>query len=222
LRNAYAKDNNGRKELHLNNKSSFTIDPQGVVIGETKAAVQRMPATRKSIRDLAEKDENVEILGTIVQAFNLRFFEICPHCNRRAKPRGDDGFYCDEHAKVNPIYSYVMNVVLDDGSETIRIVLFRNQVDRLIKKSESEVLKFKDSPDEFESVKNDLIGNMAKLVGRVNKNEMFDRLEFVSSLVYTDVKPEDEIKRLEKDTNVSIDASLPKEQTEKIMNIEDL
>jgi len=51
-------------------------------------------------------------------------------------------------------------------------------------------------------MKNELIGNMVKLVGRVNKNEMFDRLEFVSGLVYTDVNPEDEIKRLEKEMEV--------------------
>jgi ssDNA-binding replication factor A large subunit len=197
LVSAYSKDNRGRTELHINDKSKFVMNPIGVRIGETKAG--REEAERKTIRELSDRDSNAEILGTIVQVFNLRFFEICPHCGRRAKPRGDDGFYCDEHAKVQPAYSYVLNIVVDDGTENVRTVLFRNQVDRLLGKSEQEISLYKDKPEEFESVKTELIGTMARFAGRVNKNEMFDRLEFVANLVFTDVNPEEEIRRLEKE-----------------------
>ena len=199
LVNAYAKDNRGRKELHINSRSEFTANPVGIKIG---TLMEKPESVRKNIRDLAENDENVEIVGTIVQTFNIRFYEVCPNCNRRAKARGDDGFYCDEHARVTPNYSYVMNAILDDGSETVRAVFFKNQTERLLGKNEKEIGKYKENPDEFESMKNELIGNMVKLVGRVNKNEMFDRLEFVSGLVYTDINPEDEIKRLEKEMEV--------------------
>ena len=34
-------------------------------------------------------------------------------------------------------------------------------------------------------------------MGRVNKNVMFDRVEFVAQLVFADPDPEEEIKRLE-------------------------
>jgi len=139
----------------------------------------------------------------------------CPSCGRRAKERGEDGFYCDQHARVEPQYSYVLNTVLDDGTGTIRSVMFRNQVERLLGKSADEMKLYREAPEEFENVKRDLIGNMVKFIGRVNKNEMFDRLEFVANMVFTDINPEDEIKRLE----AEIEAT---KKEKDIKNIEDI
>ncbi|KHO45956.1 MAG: replication factor A1 [archaeon GW2011_AR3] len=216
LESAYAKDNRGRKELHINDRSKLVVNPLGIRVAEAvSSAAERPKATRKSLKDLSENDDNVEIAGTIVQAFNIRFFEVCPSCGRRAKERGEDGFYCDQHARVEPQYSYVLNTVLDDGTGTIRSVMFRNQVERLLGKSADEMKLYREAPEEFENVKRDLIGNMVKFIGRVNKNEMFDRLEFVANMVFTDINPEDEIKRLE----AEIEAT---KKEKDIKNIEDI
>ena len=40
---------------------------------------------------------------------------ICPDCGKRARPM-QDAFFCDEHNKVQPVNSYLINAVLDDGS----------------------------------------------------------------------------------------------------------
>ena len=53
--------------------------------------------------------------------------EVCPKCGKRVKP-SSDLFACAEHGNVMPAYSYVLNTVLDDGTETIRCVFFRQQV----------------------------------------------------------------------------------------------
>ena len=86
LESAYAKDNRGRKELHINDRSKLVVNPLGIRVAEAvSSAAERPKATRKSLKDLSENDDNVEIAGTIVQAFNIRFFEVCPSCGRRAK-----------------------------------------------------------------------------------------------------------------------------------------
>jgi replication factor A1 len=182
---AYSRVNNNRVELHMTNNSKFNLNPPGVEIGEVKEYTSR----RKKIADLSENDENIEVLATIVQVFEPRFFEICPECNRRARP--NDGIYkCMEHGEVKPAYSYVMNVVIDDGTDNLRAVCFRNQAKVLVGKEEEEVLKYRTDPSSFEEVKQDLLGMMVKMVGRVTKNSMFDRLEFVSQMVFRDVKPD--------------------------------
>jgi replication factor A1 len=191
----YVRENQGRKEVHLNDRSKLIINPEGEKIDKV-AEFSQPAATRKTINELAPEDQNVEILGTIVQAFEPKFFEVCPECGKRAKPEGEN-FICPEHSAVTPDYSYVMNVVLDDGTETVRCAFFRNQTERLISKTKDELMKYKEAPEDFEQVKTDLLGNQVKLVGRVNKNEMFDRLEFVAQLVFTNPNPEEEIKRLE-------------------------
>jgi len=196
----YVRENQGRKEVHLNDRSRLIINPKGEKIEHVADERTFEKATRKQIKALADGDENIEILGTIVQSFEPRFFEVCPECGKRAQQAGGK-FVCPEHSFTNPDFSYVMNLVLDDGTETVRCVFFRNQAERLLGKTKDEMMKYKDKPEEFEAVKTELLGNQLKLIGRVNKNQMFDRLEFVSQLVFTNPDPEEEIKRLEE--NVS-------------------
>ncbi len=192
---AYVRENQGRRELHLGNNSKIEINPPGEIIEEVKQYV----STRKSIAQVQENDENIEILGTVVQAFEPRFFEVCPECNKRARPHQGE-FVCDEHNKIVPAYSYVMNIVVDDGSEpegSIRVVCFRNQAERLLQKSPDEILKFKENPAVFEQIKPELLGKIVKIGGRATKNKFFDRVEFVAQVVFLDPDPEREIKRLQ-------------------------
>lgn len=194
IENAYVKENQGQKELHLGDKSKLEINPAGESIGEVKVVAQQR--SRKKIEQLQETDVNIEILGTIVQSFEPRFFEVCPFCNKRMKMvAGSQEFICEEHGKVAPKYSYVMNAVVDDGSGTIRAVFFKNQAENLTKKSEQDMIAMKDNREAIEQLKTDLLGEIVKVVGRINKNAMFNRLEFVSQLVFRDLNPEDELKQ---------------------------
>lgn len=186
------RNNQGRKEVHLNDKSNIIVSPNGVSIGEIK---QQAEARRKEIKDLDETDQNVAILGTIVQSFEPRFYEVCPECGKRVKEE-DGQFTCPVHNLVTPDFSYVFNIIVDDGSENMRCVLFKNQAEKLLKKSQEEMLEYKNSPDSFESIKTELLGSLVKVVGRVNKNTFFDRLEFVAQLVFPEPDPVEELARI--------------------------
>lgn len=186
------RENQGRKEVHLNDKSNLIISPAGVEIGEVK---QRSDARRKEIKDLEETDENIAVLGTIVQSFEPHFYEVCPECGKRIKEE-EGKFTCPEHNVITPDFSYVFNIVVDDGSESIRCVLFKNQAEKLLKRSSEEMQAFRKSPDAFEAVKTELLGNLVKMVGRVNRNSFFDRLEFVAQMVFPEPDPAEELDRL--------------------------
>ena len=188
---AYTRDNQGRIELQLNDRSQLLINPQGEVITEVKSN-----STRKEIKSLSENDTGVELMGTIVRIFDIKYFEVCPKCSKRVK-QGQDFFTCDEHGNVIPDYSYVLNAVLDDGTETIRCVFFRSQLEKLLAMTQQQILKFKAEPAEFEAVKNEAIGLIVKLSGKTNKNAMFNRLEFVVNQIERNPNPEEELKRLQ-------------------------
>jgi len=191
---AYVRENNGRKELHLNDRSQLLINPKGEIVDEVFAEVKT--GARKEIKSLGENDFDVELLGTIVQVFDIKFYEICPRCGKRAKPTAAL-FECAEHGNVIPAYAYVLNAVLDDGTETIRCVFFRNQLEKLLNLTQQQLLNFKNNPAEFEAVKNELLVTIIKVNGRANKNSMFNRLEFVANNVDAKPNPEEEIKRLQ-------------------------
>lgn len=191
IKSGYAKENQGKIELHLNDNSQIIINPEGVNIGEVKT---RETTQRKKIIELNSDDQNIEILGTIVQAFDPKFFEVCPYCFKRIKNQGE-GFTCEAHGAIaSPEFSYVMNAVLDDGSETIRTIFFKNQMQHLTNLTHDEILAKKGAS--FEGMKNDILGRIIKVIGRVSSNEMFSRIEFVSQIVDREPNPEEELKKL--------------------------
>ena len=117
----------------------------------------------------------------------------CPTCNKRLRINADK-FNCLEHGEVTPVYSYVLNLVLDDGTSNIRTVFFAKQLERLLERDDQEILKFKDEPETFE--KNVLLGKIIKVIGKSSKNKMFDRLEFVANVVYPNPNPQEELQKL--------------------------
>ncbi|MAG08488.1 hypothetical protein CMO89_03375, partial [Candidatus Woesearchaeota archaeon] len=210
LVDGYSKDNQGRKEVHIGDRGNIIINPPDETVGDVKES----NAVRKKIKDLRENDADAEIFGTIVQLFDIRFFEVCPECGKRAK-MADDSFVCETHNKVSPNYSYVLNVHLDDGSENIRVVCFRNQVETLLNKTQEDILTYREAPEKFEEVKTELLGNQVKFVGRVVNNTMFNRLEFISNQVFPNPSPEEEIERLSEEKSAEeAKAEEPKEEME--------
>jgi replication factor A1 len=209
----YVRENRGSKEIHLNDRSKLILNPENVVIAEIRpqaaaasSAAQRPEAPRKKISELTDKDTNVELFATIVQVFDPRFFEVCPSCSKKVLSR-DDGYMCEEHGTVKPVYSIVLNTVMDDGSSNIRVVFFRNQALRLLKINEQQLQDLRLAGGSFDALKTDLLGEQVRIIGKATNNSMFNRLEFIANLVFRDVNPEDEIKRLKADANTATSIS---------------
>jgi len=187
INGVYVKENrNSTLELHFNNRSSMVVNPPGETV-EAKEFKRENP--RKRINEIADTDNFVEVFGTVVEVFDLRFYEVCDKCGKRSRP--EEGKYvCPAHGAVTPNYSYVLNVFLDDGTAAVRTVFFRNLADTFLKKTSEELLAFREAPEAFEQIKNDALGSFIKITARVNKNEMFNRIELVASDV-AEAKPED-------------------------------
>ncbi|MBW3019537.1 hypothetical protein KY329_05130 [Candidatus Woesearchaeota archaeon] len=183
------ENNRGFKECHLTDQSQVEVD--NAQIGEVK----RNSAARISLKDLKEDGQYVEVLGTVVQVFDPRFFEVCPDCGGRLKEH-EGQWFCDQHSAVAPDYSYLVNVYVDDGTENIRVVLFRAQAEQLLNKSKEEMISFRTNPDSFEPLKTELLGEQFRFIGRGKHNKFFDRLEFVANKVYK-AEAEEELKRIQ-------------------------
>lgn len=179
----------GYKEVHLNEHSRVDLSPK-----EQVPEVNTAPR-RKALKELTENDDNVEILGTVVQVFDPKYFEVCPQCGTRLKET-DGQWACKEHGATAPDYSYLVNVFADDGTENIRVVMFRNQAEKLLGKTKDDMLAYRLSPETFEPMKTELLGEQFTFSGRARKNTFFDRLEFIANNVQK-ANPEEELQRLE-------------------------
>lgn len=170
IKDAYSRENRGYMELHMGSRSDLLINPEGEEVGEVNIKLSTTKAIRKQIKDLKENDE-VELFGTIVQVFDPNFYFVCPNCYRKVVQ--DNGNYsCGEHGVVDVKKMPVFNLFFDDGSDNIRAVVFAQQTENLIG------MEYNDESD-IELIKKKLLGKQILLTGRVSKNQMFDRFEFI-------------------------------------------
>ncbi len=178
--NAYAKENQGFKELHLGNRSEIIQNPEG----EDVETIKRVRDFSQKKIDELQVGDLVKVIGTVVQVFEPRFYEACPDCNKKISMEGDKKT-CVEHGEVMPKHVPILNIVFDDGTGNIRVVCFRETAAKALNQTEEQVQVYRESPAEFETVKNELTGKHLMVTGRVTKNEMFDRLEFIAHDVIT-------------------------------------
>ncbi len=179
VKSGYVKENNHDRELHIGDKAEVQINPPGETVGAVRASTGFQ---RKTIQDLCDGEDGIEILGTVVQVFDPRFFYVCPQCNKRTAEQ-NGGHNCAQHGSVQPSLSYVLNATLDDGTGTIRGVFWKNQTLHLLSMAEENMMNYKENLAAFQDVKNDLLGEQFKVRGRAKRNEMFDRLELNVQLV---------------------------------------
>ena len=152
-------------ELHLGSFSEFKLSKEILEDVKKEAIVKE-----KSISEFRISN-NVSTRAFIVQAFEPKFFDVCPECKK--KPTADgDGFSCAEHGKIIPERRALVNIVLDDGTETIRAVIFHDNLDGI---------GFTDLEDSEKLVnqRQDLIGKEMIFSGTVRNNSFFNRPEFI-------------------------------------------
>lgn len=168
-------------ELHLGSFSELKkSDKKFDSVKEEKVIHQ------KSIVDL-KRGESAGIRGFIVQAFEPKFFYVCPECGKKANQEGE-GFVCAEHGKVPADKRAVVNVVVDDGTESIRAVLFHEKIPGLGINLEAEDLT---------GEKEKILGEEMIFSGNVRNNTYFNTPELMVDRVQK-VDLDTLIKKLEK------------------------
>jgi replication factor A1 len=124
----------------------------------------------KNIVDFGLSD-NVKTRAFIVQVFEPKFFNVCSECKKKVTPEGD-GFACAEHGKMVPEKRALINVVLDDGTESMRSVVFHDKL------SELGITEL-DNQELFSQQKQNLLGKEMVFSGNVRRNSFFNNPELI-------------------------------------------
>jgi replication factor A1 len=149
-------------ELHLTSFSEIKASNNVI-----SSVVTEKPVVSKKIAEFNTND-SASARAFIVNIFEPRFFEVCPECKKKA-----ENMECLQHGKVVPEKRVLLNLVIDDGSDSIRAVMFSDTVEKLIAKTELE------TPEAFAVKKQDLLGKELVVSGKVRKNRIFDNNEFI-------------------------------------------
>jgi ssDNA-binding replication factor A large subunit len=167
-------------EVHLSSFSDIKFSKEKLDnIAENKAF-----AAKKIIE--AKPGQSMKIRAVIVQVFEPRYFEVCSECGKRAF-EGE----CKIHGKVEAKKRALLNIVLDDGSESIRCVLFGEQINKL-GLTDEEIF----SLEKFNEVRNKFLGEEKYFSGNVRSNALYNTTEFNIEQI-EEVNPDALIKELE-------------------------
>lgn len=191
IKNAYVKENNGYKELHLGSSSTFTANPLG-----ENVPLRTLEPVKKEIKDLVP-GENATIAGFVVHIFDPNYYEACPDCNK--KLAFDNNTYaCMQHGRVLPRTNVILNLILDDTTENMRVTCFRENAEQALGVDNETLLRFKENKELLAEAKTNAMGRNLTISGRVIKNEMFNRTELTANNVTATAAPkpiEEEIVR---------------------------
>lgn len=156
-------------EVHLGSFSELKVIEKIFEDVKTERVVEE-----KEIFDLKTND-SAKLRAFVVQAFEPRFFHVCPECSKKAT-QGSEGFTCEEHGKVVPNKRALINLVLDDGTETIRAVLFHECLSQL------GITELEDS-EKLLNQREDILGKEMLFSGVVRMNKFFNNPEFTVNSV---------------------------------------
>ncbi len=159
ISNASIRDN----EIHLGSFSELKISSEA--IGEVKT---EKILKEKKISEFRVSD-NVKLRAFIVQIFEPRFFDVCSECKKKANKEGED-FICGEHGKCITEKRAILNLVLDDGTETMRSVIFHDTISSL-------GINDLENAEAFLKQRENLLGKEMFFYGNVRNNKFFNSLK---------------------------------------------
>jgi len=186
IKNAYAKESiYGGCEIHLNNRSKLILNPEGIDINLADSAYANKKISELSVFDKAK------LLATVVKIFRPKFYFSCPECGKKVE-ESEEGFVCATHKIVEPKLEMVLNIIVDDSSETIRAVAFGNIAERLagVSAKDAQEIITKDGEMRLRELLEDaLLGKTIEIYGRLIENKAFERTEFQINEVVLNPNP---------------------------------
>lgn len=170
-------------EIHLGSFSEVKPSDENIENVVTERVVKE-----KNISDLQTSD-SISVRAFIVQAFEPKFFEVCPECKKRVYQE-EGSFVCKEHGNVAEEKRALLNVVLDDGTETIRAVMFSDNFQNI-------GLTDIEDREKLSSQKQELLGKEMIFSGNVRNNKYFNNNELIIDSV-KEINLDELINELEK------------------------
>jgi hypothetical protein len=160
IKNGSVRGDDNRKELHLGSASNLSLSEEKI-----ENVISKETVVHRKISDI-EQGNSVNFRATVVQAFEPRFFTVCPECNMKIS-QDADGFYCPNHGRVAPKNRALSVLVADDGTANVRVVCFSEMISKIFGIDAEEL---KDNVN-FLSKKQDILGKEFLFSGRARQNQ---------------------------------------------------
>jgi hypothetical protein len=194
--NGYSRENTNseRIEVHYGQYSDIEVNPEGVEIKLKEFTPNTDISFKdKKISEIEEGERNIKISATVTDFDIPRFYLGCPECFKKVFQ--DEGIYkCAQHDEVEAKRIPIVNMIIDDGTETIAIVGFRDRAEELTKEKTNDILSFAENIDKYRNFSKSVIGSKLVIGGNASTNTMTgDKQILVNQVFELELKTVDEV-----------------------------
>lgn len=183
------EDNRGNAELRLGDESQVKLDEESEVPEVESGGAG--DAEDVSIKEVVDEGASYGIKGMVMEVYTSNpFYRVDPETGNTVREDDDGNYVTDEGKEVDePEHRLAVSAVIDDGTDNIRTVFFRDRARELLEIDE-EVEKEGDQ-EAVENAAEEAKGKEIRIEGRTRYNDYFGRLEIIAnSFEETDVKKE--------------------------------
>lgn len=172
----YVKENNDQLEVHLGWRGKLIPekDFEKKPVFEIPE-IPKIDMERKTLKELKAGDSSIQIKADIVNIYPPTLIELCPKCRGMLRDK-----LCEKCGALGPneelIYSLILNVELDDGTDVMRGVFYRDLAEKLL---DLNAEGYKKDKGLFGSKKKNILGKEMLFYGQIKYVSDFDRLEFI-------------------------------------------
>lgn len=184
------EDNQGNAELRLGDEVQVKM-AEDHDIGEVKNPNE---AREASINEVSDEGATYTIKGMIMNVYTSNpFYSTCPECDSSVREDDDGDYICEEHGEVEPDNALAISAVVDDGTDSIRTVFFRDQARDLLEIDEGAEID--GDIDAVEEGAEKATGKEVQIEGRTRYNDYFGRIEIIANS-YSVLDTEKELEQL--------------------------
>jgi len=148
-------------ELHLSGFSDIKLSREVIEDVKTEKSF-----AERNLVDL-KSGETAKLRAVITQVFEPKFFEVCPECGKKAVEGN-----CESHGTIIPRKRALVGIVLDDGTENMRGVMFNDQLS-MVGITDEDL----ENPEFFIRKREELLGKEAMFSVGARSNKLFGTTE---------------------------------------------
>lgn len=170
------EDNQGNAELRLGDEVQVKMaDEDDIAEVKNPNEAQEVP-----VIDVNDEGVTYRVKGMVLNVYTSNpYYTTCPECEDSVKEDEDGNYVCEEHGEVEPNHALAISAVIDDGTDSIRGVFFREQARDLLGIDEDTELE--GDVDAVEEAAEDSTGKEVELEGRTRYNDYFGRIEIIAN-----------------------------------------
>lgn len=165
-------------ELNLSSISEIKLSNE-----KFENVVEQQIAFERKLKD-ASTGQNIRTRAVIVHAFEPKYFDVNPETGKKFTE-------ADKNNGLKPKKRALLNITLDDGTETIRSVVFGEMINKL-GLTDEEIF----SLEKYAKAKEKILGEEKYFVGQIRTNS-FSNIPELTITEIQDIIPQELIKELE-------------------------